>query len=210
MSSGSEKTVGQVGETKDSAAPSAAQLRAQHELQHLQASWCWFMALGILLVVCGTLAVIFPVIGSVAVVLVLSVALMVAGVATIIGSFWAGKWSGVLVQLLVGILYLAASFVVSERPLAATLAITVFIAMSFIVMGGFRALAALMIRFPQWGWALLNGVVTLLLGIVIYRHLLLDALWVVGLLVGVEMLFNGWTWIMLSQEIRKIPKAVSR
>jgi len=113
----------------------------------------------------------------------------------------AGKWSGVLVQLLVGILYLAAGFVVSERPLISILVLTVFLALSFIVLGAFRALAALMIRFSQWGWALLNGVITMLAGIVIYRQLPIDALWVVGLLVGLEMLFNGWTWIMLATEI---------
>jgi uncharacterized membrane protein HdeD (DUF308 family) len=45
----------------------------------------------------------------------------------------------------------------------------------------------------------------MLAGIVIYRHLPEDALWVVGLLVGLEMLFNGWTWIMLSLAVRKIP-----
>ena len=47
-----------------------------------------------------------------------------------------------------------------------------------------------MIRFPQWGWALLNGAITMLVGIIIYRQLPIDALWVVGLLVGVEMLFQ--------------------
>jgi uncharacterized membrane protein HdeD (DUF308 family) len=103
----------------------------------------------------------------------------------------------------------AAGFVVSDRPLVAIETITVFVAVTFIVVGVFRALAALVIRFPQWGWALLNGVVTLLVGIAIYRRLPWSALWVIGLLVGVEMLLNGWTWIMLSAELRKIPKEVS-
>ena len=45
-----------------------------------------------------------------------------------------------------------------------------------------------------------------LCGLVIYRHLPIDALWVVGLLVGLEMLFNGWTWIMLAMELRRLPE----
>jgi uncharacterized membrane protein HdeD (DUF308 family) len=53
---------------------------------------------------------------------------------------------------------------------------------------------------------LFNGVITLLLGIVIYRHLRESFLWVIGILVGVELLLNGWSWIMLSLAIRKIPK----
>jgi uncharacterized membrane protein HdeD (DUF308 family) len=76
----------------------------------------------------------------------------------------------------------------------------------FIVAGLFRIAAALVVRFPRWGWALLNGVVTLMLGVIIYKRFPGDALWVIGILVGVEMLFHGWTWIMLSLAIRKIPE----
>jgi uncharacterized membrane protein HdeD (DUF308 family) len=196
---GLEKPLGEMPQV------SATSLAVRHELHHLRSSWCWFLSLGVLLVLCGATALIFPVISSVAAIMVLAVTLMVAGVATIIGSFWAGKWSGFLVQLLVGILYVAAGFVVTDRPLISTIVVTVFISVSFIAMGGFRALAALIIRFPQWGWALLNGVITLLAGIVIYRNLPVDAFWVVGLLVGLEMLFNGWTWIMLALELRNLP-----
>ena len=110
-----------------------------------------------------------------------------------------------MLQLLVGILYLAAGFVMTENAVITALVITVFIAMSFIVMGAFRIVAALLLHFPQWGWALLNGVITMLAGIVIYRQLPGDALWVIGLLVGLEMLFNGWTWIMLALALRNAP-----
>ena len=51
-----------------------------------------------------------------------------------------------------------------------------------------------------------NGIITLLLGIVIYRHLLESALWVIGILVGMELIFNGWSWIMLALAVKKIPK----
>jgi uncharacterized membrane protein HdeD (DUF308 family) len=152
------------------------------------------------------MALTFPFVAATAAMSVLSIVLLVAGVATIIGSFWTGKWGGFLVQLLIGMLYLAAGFVVSDRPLVSLLLVTIYVAVSFMVMGVFRILAALMIRFPQWGWTLLNGAVTFLVGLSIYRHLPLSAVWVVGLLVGVELLFSGLNWIMLSMEIRKIPK----
>ena len=125
--------------------------------------------------------------------------------ATLVGAFWTGKWGGFLVNLLVGLLYVAAGFVVSERPGISILLVTVFVAVSFMVMGIFRVLAAMVIRFPQWGWTLLNGCVTFLAGLVIYRQLPQSAVWVIGLLVGLEMLFNGWAWIMLALEIKQIP-----
>jgi uncharacterized membrane protein HdeD (DUF308 family) len=78
--------------------------------------------------------------------------------------------------------------------------------MLFIVMGIFRILGAAIIQFPQWGWSLLNGVVTLLAGMVIYRHFPESAIWVIGLLVGIEMLFCGWTWIMLAAGIKRLAR----
>jgi uncharacterized membrane protein HdeD (DUF308 family) len=184
----------------------AAGLR--HELIHMRSHWLWFALLGALLVICGTAAIIFPhltVITTFAATTVMGILLMLGGVATVISAFWAGRWSGLLLQLLVGILYIACGFVVTENPVVSALAITVFLAVSFIVLGTFRIIAALMLRFPQWGWALLNGVVTLLAGVVIYRQLPFDAFWVLGLLIGLEMLFNGWTWIMLALSLRSLP-----
>lgn len=192
-------------ETKQVLAPAAAEAAIRHELHHVRLHWWWFILLGCLLLFCGTLALAFPFVASLVAISALSIILMVAGVATLVGSFWAGRWSGFLVQLLVGILYLAAGFVVSERPLKSVLAATMFVAVMFMVIGMFRVVAAMVLRFPEWGWALLSGCVTFLAGLVVYRHLPLDAVWVIGLLVGLEMIFNGWTWIMLALEIKQIP-----
>ena len=181
----------------------------RHELAHLRSHWIWLACLGALLALGGATAIVYPVVTSLAAVSVLGFILILGGAATIVGSFWAGKWSGFLVQLLVGIFYVVGGIAVTEQPLVTTMLMTFFIAMSFIVLGIFRAVGALIIRFPLWGWALLNGVITFLCGITIYRHLPLDALWVVGLLVGLEMVFNGWTWVMLALQIRRLPEAGS-
>jgi uncharacterized membrane protein HdeD (DUF308 family) len=98
-----------------------------------------------------------------------------------------------------------AGFAIFDTPVTAALITTLFIAALFIVVGAFRILAAMMVRFPQWGWALLNGIVTLILGVIIYKHFPYSAIWVLGILVGIEMLFNGWNWIVLSLAIRNIP-----
>ncbi len=196
-----------VGTAKRGASPIEQLVR--HELHHLHDHWWWFLALGALLVACGTAAIVFPFLASVGVTILLGLLLMIGGVATIVGAFWAGKWSGLLVQLLVGILYLVSGFMITEQPVAGTIGLTMFIAAAFIVMGLFRSTGALLVQFPQWGWALLNGVITFLAGIVIYRNLPQDALWVIGLLVGLEMLFNGWTWIMLSLAVRNLPKSTA-
>ncbi len=179
----------------------------RHELEHMAAHWWWFFLLGALMAAGGTAAIVFPAVmveTSLFVPVLIGVLLMASGIATIISSFWAGRWGGFLLQLLVGILYLACGFVFAENPFESAKMLTLFIAIAFIVMGIFRTTASLVIQFPQWGWALLNGVVTLLAGIVIYRSLPEGALWVVGLLIGLELLFNGWTWIMISFALRAL------
>jgi uncharacterized membrane protein HdeD (DUF308 family) len=186
-------------------APAISQMK--HELEHMSGDWVWFILLGALLAVCGTAAIVFPpvLVGtSIIVPVVLGVLLMVGGVATIISSFWAGKWSGFLLHLLVGILYVAVGFVFTQNPFETALALTLFIAIVFIIMGIFRTTAALVLRFPQWGWALLNGVITFLAGIIIYRSLPEGAFWVIGLLIGLELIFNGWMWIMLALSLRSL------
>lgn len=176
------------------------------ELRHLCGQWWCFLLQGILLAVCGTAAVLFPaltIVTSFAAMVILGVALMVAGVATIVTSLWAGKWSGLLLHLLVGILYIVTGFVITDRPGVSAAVVTSFLAAFFIIAGTFRMVAALVLRFGHWGWALLNGAVTLLGGVIIYRHFPESALWVIGLLVGLEMMFHGWSWVMLALALRK-------
>jgi uncharacterized membrane protein HdeD (DUF308 family) len=176
------------------------------EFQHVRSCWICFLLLGILLVACGSVAIVIPPLFTAIAVKVLGIILMVAGVVTIISSFWVGKWSGMLLHLLAGIFYLVVGYVVNERPLATAVVMTLFIASWFIVLGAFRIVTALVVRFPQWGWVLVNGIVTLLLGLIIYHHFPESAIWLIGILVGVELLLNGWSWIMLSLAVRRIPK----
>ncbi len=189
--------------------PSTVVSEIRHEFEHLASRWWWLALLGVLMIVGGTVAIVSPAVmvgTSLIAPVIIGVVLMVEGVAMIIGSFWAGKWSGFLLELLTGILYIACGFLFTANPVIATFTLTVFLAISFIVLGIFRTVAALVIQFPQWGWALLNGVITFVAGMVIYRNLPETALWVIGLLVGLELLFHGWMWLMMGLQLRKIHK----
>ena len=175
------------------------------EMGRVRKHWWMFLLLGIFMVLGSIVAIAYPLVGSVGAVLVLGIILMVSGIFTIIGAFWAGRWSALLLQLLVGVLYVMAGMAIRDAPVESTALLTMFIAAFFIVVGVFRIIVALVERFPQWGWALLNGVVTLLAGVIIYDTFPFSAIWLIGLLVGLELLFNGWTWIMLSMVIRNAP-----
>jgi uncharacterized membrane protein HdeD (DUF308 family) len=185
----------------------------EHELKRLCNDWWCFLVLGILLVVGGTAAIVYPCYTSVGIIIFFGAVLMVSGIATVISAFWAGKWSGFFVQVLVGLLYAVAGYVITDTPVESTALMTLMLAGFFVVAGGFRIVTALMDKYPQWGWALLNGVITLLLGLVVFRSFRAfpdepdKIFWIIGLLVGLELLFNGWTWIMLSLALKRLAAA---
>lgn len=181
----------------------------RHELHHLASEWWWFLVLGVLLMVSGVAALTYPFLASVATVTVLGVALLLSGIATIVASFWAGRWSATLLQLLVGIFYAVVGFMVMDAPVTATVSLTLVVAAMFIIIGILRSVAALTIRFPQWGWALLSGALTTLVGLVIYKNLPETALWAIGTLVGINLLFDGWYWVMLSLAVRRLARHLS-
>ncbi len=178
---------------------------AGHELRRLREAWWWLLLLGILLMVGGLAAVVYPLVSSASFIIILGTILIICGVAIIITAFWTGRWSAFLVQLLAGVLYVMAGMAIRDAPLESLAVLTLLMAAFFIVAGIFRSIAALVERFPLWGWALLNGVVTSMAGIVIYDTYPFSALWVIGLLIGLELIFNGLTWLMLALAIRRLP-----
>ena len=173
-----------------------------HELGAVRKHWWWFLLLGIFLVVLGTIALSAAPFVTLVSVNVLGFLLLGAGIVQIVSSFWAGRWSGLLLHLLVGILYVVTGFLIVDKPIEAEFSLTYLIALFLLVAGLFRIVASLLIQFHDWGWVLLNGIITLILGLMILRQFPSSGLWVIGMFVGIDMLFNGWTWIMLSIGLR--------
>src|SRR5436309_172058 len=148
----------------DSAGPLPVARIMEHELRHLRSEWWWFLVLGILLIVSGMVALAYPTLSSVAVVLVLGMCLVISGVALIVATFWAGHWSAHVLQLLIGVFYVVVGFLMMDKPLEATATVTLVVAAMFIVVGVMRSVAALVLRYPQWGWSLLSGALSTFIG----------------------------------------------
>src|SRR5499427_723408 len=172
----------------------------------LRRSWGWFLVLGIVLIVLGVVAM-----GSVFVMTIASVfffgwILIVGGVMEVVHAFWHKRWGGFFLDLLTGILYVVAGWMMVTNPQESAILLTLLIAMFLVFQGVFRIVAALAVRYPRWGWVLVNGVISLVLGILIWRRWPVSALWVIGLFVGIEMLLNGWSLVMLSMTGRNLPE----
>src|SRR5438552_76718 len=107
------------------------------------------------------------------------------------GTSWVASWAS----------WSAACMV--ARPVAGALSLTLLLAAFFVVGGVSRIMTALAIRFPGRGWTLLSGMVTLLLGIVIWRQWPISGLWVIGTFVGLDLIFDGWSLVMLGMRARQ-------
>jgi uncharacterized membrane protein HdeD (DUF308 family) len=168
----------------------------------MRTNWGWFLALGIVQIVAGMLAVSFAFSATVASVVTLGVLLLVAGGAQVGAAIWARDWSGFFLFLLVGVLYAVAGFFTLQQPVLAAESLTLMLAAAFVVGGVFRIIVALVERFASWGWVLANGTITVLLGIAIWQQWPASGLWVIGMLVGIDLIVNGVTWSALAVVVR--------
>lgn len=173
-------------------------------LDEARAARGWSLGLGILMIIAGTLAVFSTVVATLATVTVLGVLLLAAAVIQLVHAFRAGRWSGFFLNLLAGILYGVAGFFMVTNPLVSAASLTLFLSMFFIVIGVFRIVAALVVRHPSWGWTLANGIISVVLGAMIWAGWPDASLWFIGLFVGIELIFSGWALVMLSMALRPL------
>jgi len=181
----------------------------RHELEAIRGNWGWLLALGIVLVVVGTGAVAAPWVASLASAVAFGVLLLMGGTAQLVGAFWTRDWSGFFLSLLIGILYVVVGVLFLRDPGDALLAMTLLLACALMVGGLFRIIGSLMFQFPHWGWVLIGGIINLVLGILIWQQWPVSALWVIGLFVGIDLIFTGWTWVMLALAIKNLKPPIS-
>jgi uncharacterized membrane protein HdeD (DUF308 family) len=162
------------------------------------------MALGILQIVAGSFAVSFAFSATIASVVLLGVMLLVAGGAQFGAAILSRDWGGFFLFFAVGVIYVVTGFLTLQSPLIAAEGLTLMLAAACFVGGTFRIVFALFEQVPSRGLILLNGIVTLALGVLIWRQWPASGLWVLGLLVGIDLIFNGVTWTALAASMRRV------
>ena len=174
------------------------------ECLRLHRCWPWFLALGIALMVIGVLAVSEAILTTFATILVFGILLMAGGVVQIVNAFLARTWGGFFLHVLVGILHIIVGELMIEHPRAAAEGLTLLLAVSFLFSGTLRIIHALRERFADWGWVLVSGLVTLLLGVLIWRQWPASGYLIIGLFVGIDLIFSGWSWVMLGLIVKAV------
>lgn len=173
------------------------------EIDEVRNNWGWFFALGVLLVLLGCGVISSSFYATIFSVFILGIFLIGAGIVQIVQAFLARKWSGLFLSLMIGVLYIIVGVFFALRPAIAAISITLWIAAFCFVIGLFKMLTALILRFEGWGWVFFNGLITFILGAMIYAEWPLSGLWIIGLFVGIDMILWGWSWILLSLTAKK-------
>lgn len=166
--------------------------------------WGWLMTLGVIMLILGSVAIIFPAVTAESFELVLGILLIIGGAGRIVSMFRSRGWGDFLMKLLVSAIYLAAGILLVLFPLGGTLTLTLLLGIFFVAMGLSNVLVALMEReMKGWVWMLFNGIVSFVLGALIWAEWPASAAWAIGLLVGIWLIFDGWAMIMLSWMMHK-------
>lgn len=173
--------------------------------QTLRRNWGWFVALGVALTLVGAAAIAYPVAATLATVEIVGVFLLIGAAVEFASAVWARRWGGFFPHLLCGLLYLFVGVLFVEKPGLGAAGYTLVLAVFFVASGLFRVVLALGGGFTGRGWVLVSGAITLVLGVMIWRDFPESALWVIGTFVGIDLVFNGVSWVMLGLGVRNLP-----
>ena len=182
------------------------------ECNIIRPRWGWLLFLGILMVALGTIALFIMPAATIGTALVLGWLLTISGVFKMIHAFRVRRWGGLFLHLIGGVLGVLIGLLVVTHPVAGAAAWTLLFASFFTVIGLFRLIAAISLKFPNWGWAVFDGIVTLALGILLWAQWPWSGLWFLGLAVGVSLILRGWSYVMfaLAMHHTAIPIEVRR
>jgi uncharacterized membrane protein HdeD (DUF308 family) len=167
--------------------------------------WGLFLLEGILLIVLGTFAVLVPAVASVAATIVFGWILLLSGLIGLVATLRARQAPGFGWSLLSAVIGIAAGIILLAMPLQGTLSLTAVLIAFLLIEGVASILYALEHRkgsSGRWSWMLASGIVDLVLGLILLAGLPGTAVWALGLLIGINMIFGGWALVWMALHAR--------
>jgi uncharacterized membrane protein HdeD (DUF308 family) len=166
--------------------------------------WGWFVALGIAQIVLGVIAWFDVIAFTIAGVVFIGAMLVVAGVFQVVHAFMDRDWRAFILDLLVGVLYVIGGFLLMAEPVQGSLVITILVAIALIIGGILRIVMSIQHRHMA-GWIMMfvSGLISLLVGVMLYLTLPWSGLWVVGTLIAVELIVHGVSWLQFGLTLRR-------
>jgi len=173
-------------------------------LKALRAKWGWIVALGVLFMLGGVIALSCVATATASAVFVIGIMMIMGGVAEIIAAFSVKEWGKFLLWMLLGVLYIAAGIIAIEHPIRAATILTLMLGIALVAGGVLRLFLAFQMKeSASWGWVALSGIVTLLLGAMIIAQWPASGIFVLGIFLGIDLIFIGSGWITMGLALRK-------
>ena len=173
-------------------------------LAPLRAKSGWIVALGVVYVIAGLIALGSVVFATVVTVFVVGVMMLLAGVAEVVSALQIKSWGKFLLWVLLGVLYIVAGFATFENPLLAAALLTLLLGFALIASGVMRIVLAFSMKQEMpWVWVAVSGVITLLLGLVILAHWPVSGLHILGLFLGIDLIIAGLGWIGIGLGLKR-------
>lgn len=171
-------------------------------IEHLQEHRGWLLGMGVVLVALGVLALGDTVLATIVSIAFLGWLLLISAIFQAVHWVRSGEERHFLV-LLAFVLDFVVGLMLLSNPAIGALTVTLVLSIFFLVGGLTRIFGAVASDIPHRAWAVVDGVISALLGILLWIHWPSSALWFVGFAVGIELIFRGWTWIALSMRLRR-------
>ena len=183
---------------------------AQNSSDLVRRASSWSILWGASLICLGMLSLAMPLFAAVAINGLIAWLIVLAGIVHLVVAFHSREAGSVIWRLLVGLAYICFGGYVFARPALGVVTLTLLLASLFLVEGIFNIVLYFRARGTlRSSWFLLDGIVTLLLGVMIYRQWPSSAAWAIGTLVGVSLIFSGVARVMVSLTVRKAAASLS-
>lgn len=168
--------------------------------------WALFLIEGIILVILGIVAILVPLIATLALTILVGWLFLISGIVGLITTFWARHAPGFWWSLISAIIAILAGVALLASPVIGALSLTLVLVAFFIIEGVASIMYAVDHRRQltgSWGWMLISGIIDVILAGIILAGLPETAVWALGLLVGINMLFGGGALIAMALAARQ-------
>ena len=185
--------------------PSSGPASLADGLKVLRAKWGWIVALGVVFLIAGVVALGNVVVGTASAVMIVGIMMIMGGAAELVAAFGVKDWKRSLFWGLLGMLYVAAGIIAILNPFAAATILTLMLGAALVVGGVLRIFLAFAMRSAgkPWGWVVLSGLVTLLLGGMIIAQWPASSFFVLGIFLGIDLIFIGSAWISMGLALKQ-------
>ena len=165
------------------------------------------VVIGVVTLIAGLLAIMSPLVAGVSITILVGAMLAISGVSQCFLAFKAGAFGRGLMVFVVGVLMTIAGVYMMNQPVAGLATLTIILMSYLLATGALEIIVAFQLKPADgWGLQLFNGIVTLLLGIMLWRQFPLSGAWAIGVLFGIKMIFSGWAFVFIGRNVRKMAK----